>query len=180
MLISIRKLKQLIREATVRRVPVVVDVAATSAARQKHSMHPDMIVGRFDADVTLYRIFDEQEFQHIKQSGRITGGSYAVKAEREFGASWGSDISQVINWGLRQRGTRLGNKLYLARLPAYDMTFAHLDPEVAIDLNDKKEQIVYIDISRCNVGLGCSVSNVSIDDVELFHVKDDGQLSKIS
>lgn len=159
---------------------VVVDVPVTMKARARYPLFTDMIVGRFDSAVSMYRIFDENELGHILSTGRITGGQFAVKAEREHGASWGSNITEVITWGNGQRGKRLGNLLYLAKLDAFDMSFAHLDPGVTIDPTGPEEQKVSFDPKRCNTGVGCSFINISANDVDFFKVSETGQLDKMS
>lgn len=158
-------------------VRVVVDVPATMAARKKYPLFTDMVVGRFDQSLPLFRIFDETELAHMLATGKVTGGSYAVKAEREHGASWGYNISAIIAWGNGQRGTRLSQHLYLAKIDILDRQFAHLGPEVHVDPTGPDEQIAEMRIDRCNTGLGCSLPNVSVGDVEQFYKVDpDGQI----
>jgi len=139
-----------------------------------------MIVGRFDSSVAMYRIFDDRELQHILSTGRITGGQFAIRAEREHGASWGSNITEVINWGNGQRGKRLGSRLYLAKLDALDAGFAHLDPGVKIDPNGPDEQRVSFDQARCNTGIGCSFIGIGVGDVDFFRVEESGQISRMT
>lgn len=159
---------------------VVVDLQATLQARNKYPLFSDLIIGKFDSTTTMYRVFDEIELGHILASGRITGGNYSVKAERDHGASWGSNINEVIPWGLRQLGGRLGQELYLAKLDAFDVSFMHLDPGVAIDPNGAPEQTIVFDTSRCNTGLGCSLINVKLEDVDIFKVNSQGQIQRQS
>jgi len=147
-----------------------VDVPATLAARKRWSAFEGILVGSFDGQMTLYRVFDGEEMGHILSTGKITGGKYAIPAERSMGASWGHDISAAIRFGNSARGKRLGKDIYLAKIDAMDMTFLHLGPEgVEIDPN-AKEQIVTIPKTTCNLGLGCSVANVSVHDVDQFYV----------
>ena len=160
---------------------VVIDLPLTLKAREKYPLFNDMFVARFDSSVSMYRIFDENELQHVLSTGRITGGQYAVKAEREHGASWGSNITKVITWGNGQRGGRLGNQLFLAKLDAMDFLFAHLGVEgVVVDLEGPAEQPVTIDVEKCSTGLGCSIMNVGVNDVDFFEVEPNDQIKKVS
>jgi hypothetical protein len=162
-------------------VRILVDVPATLAAREKFKAHPEAVIATFDSSLTLYRIFDGEELARILSSGKITGGNYAVKAERAHGASWGEDISAVIRWGNQIRGARLGKKLYLARLDATGFRFFHLDPEIPdIDPNGPSEQPATMNRARINVGLGASIIDVGLDDVDLYTVREDGQISKLT
>jgi hypothetical protein len=149
-------------------------------ARDRYPLFTDMIVGRFDSSVAMYRIFDERELKHILSTGRLTGGQYAVKAEREHGASWGSNITEVITWGNGQRGKRLGEHLYLAKLDAFDTGFAHLDPGVEIDPNGAKEQRVSFNPARCNTGIGCSFIGIGVNDVDFYSVSESDQLKSMT
>jgi len=160
---------------------VMIDVPATLKAREKYPLFTEMFVARFDSSLTMYRIFDENELQHILSTGRITGGQYAVKAEREHGASWGSNITKVITWGNGQRGGRLGNQLYLAKLDAMDFQFAHLGIDgVTVDPNGPAEQPLVMDVEKCSTGLGCSIVNVGVGDVDFFRVEPNSQVEKVS
>lgn len=161
-------------------VRVVVDVPATLAARKKYPMFTTMVVARFDQPFALYRAFDGRELKHILSTGRITGGTYSVKAERDHGASWGHNISEIIPWANRQRGNRLGEDLYLAKLDGFDQAFMHLDPEFAIDPNGPEEQPAMMRGDRCNTGLGCSVINVMADDCEFYEIRPDNQIERRS
>lgn len=163
-----------------RTVKVLIDREATLKARAQFSSHPDGIVGTFETDVTLYRIFDGEELARILQTGRITGGTYSVKAERAFGASWAEDISAVISWGNRLRGGRLGDELYLAKLSVLGKTFYHLDPGIPFDPESPEDQEATWDVSKCNLGLGCSVKDVSLSEVDLFRVDDGGQIHRLT
>jgi hypothetical protein len=160
-------------------VRIVVDVPATLNARRKYLNFEAIVIARFDQSVSLYRIFDEQEMQHIVRSGRITGGTYAAKPERDHGASWATNVSAVIEWGNRVRGKRLGEKLYLAKIDALDKRFAHLDPEVSFDPFGPDEQIAMMRADRCNLGLGCSVIDVVAADADFFEVDVHGQMHRL-
>jgi hypothetical protein len=160
-------------------VRVLVDVPATVDARRKYPLFTDMIIGTFDQSAHLYRIFDGQELRHILSSGRITGGQFSIKAEREHGASWGWDISEIIAWGNGQRGKRLGSDLYLAKLDTLDKKFAHIEPGVQIDPEGPAEQPVAFNLTTCRTGIGCSVMDVGVDDVDFFEVSPDGRIHPV-
>jgi hypothetical protein len=162
-------------------VRVVVDLPATKAARKKYPLFQELIVGTFDQSFPLYRIFDENELRHILSSGKITGGQFSVKAEREHGASWGYNINEVIAWGNGQRGKRLGNELYLAKLDAFDFKFAHIGPDVKVDLDAPLDgQVILMPKETCRTGIGCSVINVGVSDVDLFRVDPGGQIRPVT
>ena len=151
-----------------RSINILVDVPATLEARRKYPSFDELIVALFDDSFPLYRIFDGNELRHILTSGKITGGQYSVKAEREHGASWGYNIDEVVTWGNGQRGKRLGNELYLAKIDAIDKRFAHLGPNIGFDPSGPALQSSKMDASRCRTGLGCSVIDVHTQDVDNF------------
>jgi hypothetical protein len=102
---------------------------------------------------------------------------YAVPAERAHGASWGENINEIIGWGNRQRGRRLGDDLFLAKLDAYDRKFFHLEVKgTEFDPAGPETQVITFPAERCDVGLGCSVLDADLSDVELFKVDPDGQI----
>jgi len=160
---------------------VVISKLATEVARRKFRAFPDLTVMRFDEAVALYRIVDEKEAFHISQSGKVTGGTYSFKAERHFGASWGADISEVIKWGNNQRGKRLGSKLFLIKLDAFDHSFAHLEPllEPPFDPQGDKEQPAVFHTGSCNTSVGCSIINVPAADCEFYEVDEQGQITRL-
>jgi hypothetical protein len=160
---------------------VLIERDATNTARKKYPLFNDMIIGRFDEQISLYRVFDAQELRHILSTGRITGGSYSVKAERDHGASWGWNVTEVITWGNGQRGKRLGPDLFLAKIDAFDKEFAHVGPELPFDPSGPAEQPVHMTRETCRTGVGCSVINVEVGDVDSFYrVGVDGQLSRVT
>jgi hypothetical protein len=160
-------------------VRILVDVPATLATRKRYSAFPGIVIATFDQSFPLYRVFDGEELKRILTTGKITGGQYAVKPEREHGASWGYNITDVINGGNRLRGKRLGKDIYLAKLDAFDKRFAHLDPEIQFDPEGPTEQEAVMQKDRCYWGLGCSVIDVALDDVDIFEVAESGQLTAL-
>lgn len=160
---------------------VVVDVDATLRARERYPLFGEIIVGTFEQSASLYRLFDGEELGRVLASGKLTGGNYSVKPEREHGASWGHDVSAIIRWGNSQRGGRLGKKLFLAKIDTLDRRFAHLGPGFDIDPSGPLEQSFSMPMTTCNLALGCSVMNVDVDDVDVFYrVREDGQIERLS
>lgn len=134
----------------------------------------------FDSSASMYRIFDGEELARTLQTGKITGGTYSIKAERAHGASWGENLSAILSWGNSQRGGRLGDDLFLAKLDVLDKRFYHLNPEVNFDPSGPERQEVLWDASKCSLGLGCSIMDVSLGDVDLFRVEPNDQMTRIS
>lgn len=159
-------------------VRIRIDPEATAKARQRWPMFDQIVVATFDSPIGLYRVFDENELGHILRSGKLTGGKYSVKPERSMGASWGSNITHIVNMGNRLRGKRLGEKIYLAKIDGFDMKFLHLDVKVPVDVT---RDVVTIPRETCNPALGCSVADVTVADVEDFYEVDPrGQIHKLS
>lgn len=150
-------------------VRVTVDEEGTEAARHRFKSFPGLTVAEFKSSAPLYRIVDHYELVQVIHSGRIKGGRYAVKAERTFGASWGSNLSEILSWGIRQKESgRLDGQLYLFKIDAIGRKFAHLDPQVKDGM---------MDLSKCNVGLGCSLIGIDVYDVDAFYkVGDDERI----
>jgi hypothetical protein len=171
---------RVLRRVVAHEVRVLLDRDATLKARQQFPAHPEAVIATFDASFALYRIFDGEELVRVIRTGKITGGMYSVKAERAHGASWGENISALISWGNRDRGRRLGNELFLAKLDAMDKRFFHLDPKVNIDPEGPNEQPASMNVSTCNAGLGCSIMDVALDEVTLFIVDKEGQMRSVS
>lgn len=163
-----------------RQVSVMVDVKETLEARKKWPLFDEAVVGRFDAPVPLYRVFDETELKHVISSGKITGGSYSVAPERAHGASWGYNIDAVINMGNTLRGNRLGNRIYLAKIDGFDEKFLHLSPGIEFDPQGPPEQPAKMDPEKCNPGLGCSIFIKAANVEDFFKVEPNGQIQKMS
>jgi len=163
-----------------RQVKVLVDVPATLDARRKWRAFDESVVGVFNESLALYRVFDETELKHILSSGRITGGSYSVAPEKAHGASWGHNISQIINMGNKLRGKRLGDRIYLAKIDGFDQKFLHLSPNVALDLDGPSEQAARMNPEKCNPGLGCSIFVAAADVEGFYKVHPNGQITQMS
>jgi hypothetical protein len=160
-------------------IKITIDRDATNKARQQFPSMTDQIVGTFESPVKMYRIFDGEELSRILRTGRITGGTYSAKAERTHGASWGHNITEVIEIGNKLRGKRYGDDLFLARLDAMGVRFHHLNPKVPFDPNGPPHQSGVMEDSACCFGLGCSMI-VGLEDVDLFVVHSNHQMDPIS
>jgi len=170
-----RVLRRYLRASSAR---ILIDRDATNKARQ--SAFKECIVAEFDSSFPLYRIFDGEELSRVLRSGKFTGGTYAVKAERAHGASWGASITEVISVGNNQlRGKRYGDDLFLAKLDPIGMTFFHLDPNVPFDPDGPPIQEASMQTSVCNFQLGASVL-ASLHDVDLFVVHSNHQMEPLS
>lgn len=174
-----RLANQVARRFIAGRVPITIDTEETLAARKKFPAFNEIIVGTFDGSFALYRAFDGPELKRILHSGKITGGKYSVPAERAYGASWGHNITEVIQGLNRERGRRLGADLYLAKIDGLDHRFAHLSPEVDFDPTGPKLQKTTMAAQACRTGLGCSVF-VDVSDVDAFYViHENGQMEPL-
>lgn len=162
------------RRVLAREVRILVDRDATLALRAPHR---ECVVGTFDVSFGLYRILDGEELRRIVKTGRITGGTYSVPLERKYGASWGTDVSEVIAWGNGQRGRRLGEDLFLAKIDALDKQFFHLHGEsISVDPEGPEQQPATFPLDRCNTGLGCSVI-AATDEATFYSVNTAGQMT---
>lgn len=130
-------------------------------------------VARFRNSFPLYRIVDQNEMAVIARDGVIRGGRFSIDMEREHGASWGGDRSEVIQFGIRWKSSkRLEGRLFLLEIDARGKDFFHLtffkeylkDDPFAGDQRRFK-----IPSSQCSVGLGCSLPKVSVQDVRSIH-----------
>lgn len=152
-------------------IDVEVDDEATEKARDKHKTFPGITVARFAEPIYLYRVVDKNEWHDVAASGKVVGGSFAVKAERESGASWATNVDDVVSFGLKwQKLGRLKPPLRVLKIDGFDKVFSHLDPEIYDNKMSRK---------KCNTGLGCSVRDVSVVDLErVWIVGDDGSLTE--
>lgn len=156
-----------------------VDLDATKKARKDFPAHPEGVVARFLSPVWLYRILDEEELVRIVRTGYVTGGTYSVRAERSFGASWGTDLAQILQWGRGQRGGRLGDRLYLARLEGRGRVFYHLDLGLPEPIGEIPDQI-RINPDRIGIALGASIPQVQLAQVDLYRVPPQGPIQPVS
>lgn len=177
MMITLGELRVLIREELSRSESVRVrqdpdDLKRNIALRARYGGLEGLVVARFDGPIGLYRVIDEKEHEDIMRTGMITGGKFAVGAEREVGASWGSNLDQVIAFGLQwKRNGRLKGQLRVLKINGYDRQFAHIAP--GLDGEHELPSDARMAISACSTGLGCSVADVSVDDVVRSWMLDD-------
>lgn len=172
-----RLVANVLRRVLAREVRITVLRDETLSERRSGSG----LIARFETPFALYRIFDGEELRRIVKTGRISGGVYSIPAERAYGASWGEDITQVIQWGNRQRGQRLGDDLFLAKIDAQGKTFYRMSmDEVPCDPNGPEEQPATMDGSKCSTGLGCSVVDVSFNEATYYRVGTTNHMEPIS
>lgn len=168
-----------------RLVKIFVDKEQTAKWRGHDDDPPrgeGTIVATFDEHISLYRVMDGNELRHIVRTKKILGGFFAVKGERAFGASWGENITQVIEWGLSQakRGHLHPTKdLFLAKIGAYQKLFFHMNPKVDWDPNSES-QVFTMDASQCSTGLGCSVYDVSYYEATFYSVDPTGRITELT
>lgn len=161
-------------------------VERTRQLRHRYKHFNDLIVAEFDSSMTMYRVVDEEEMRRILQTGQVTGGTFSVKPEREMGASWGKNPSDVIAFGLgwRKQG-RLKGRLFLLKLEAIGKTFLHLGPENSITENPwetgiDKPVVIDFDADRAYTGLGASIEDVSLNDLDgVYEVDQNHQITKV-
>lgn len=171
-------LRVVARHVTANAVRILIDRDATTKARQ--SAFQDCVVGEFDSSFSLYRVLDGEELVRVLRSGKFSGGIFSVPAERAFGASWGSNISEVIQIGNEQlRGKRYGDDLFLAKLDAIGHRFFHLDPKAIFDPNGPAVQEATIDSRVFNFQLGAALT-AELHDVDLFVVHPSHQIQAIT
>jgi hypothetical protein len=168
------------RQFLAAQVHVLVDVPATLEARARYASFPNSVIAEFDGSISLYRVFDGEELSRIVHSGKITGGTYAVKAERAHGASWGEHITQVIEWGNEKRDKRYGGDIFLAKLDALGKKFFHIDPGITFNPDGPRVQPAVMDRSKISTGLGASIMDVSVHDVDFYVVHPNHQIDPLS
>ena len=172
MKITILKLKKIIKESfNADAVMVDINEEETEAVRARWNSFEGITVAKFVSAIGLYRVIDEFEYNEIMRTGKVTGGNYAVKAERSAGASWGNNIDDVIKFGLMgKKNGRLVGQLRVLKIDGFDRNFLHLDPEIMNGMMSK---------AKCSIGLGCSVKDVGVEDLdEVWILRDDGNLIK--
>lgn len=138
------------------------------------------LVGRFEEDVTVYRVMDGEELCIAVASGAIEGGMFATRLEREYGASWAAtSLGDVAGWGKGWAGRRLGKDLFVAEASASGRVFyrelTNADREtLGIDPSGLPKQEVRLDTAMCNTGLGCSFV-VRVTDARFYRVIESGE-----
>jgi hypothetical protein len=159
-------------------VRIVIDRDATLKAR--HSIFGGAIVGTFASSITLYRVVDKKELGIITRTGQINGGSFAVKNERAFGASWGADIDDVIRFGQLWRGNRIGTELFILKTDAIDKRFYQIATAVAFEAEGPEFQQASLDPRTCSTGSGCSI-RVAVDEIDsVYRLSPEGHMEPVT
>ena len=159
-------------------------VGRTQKYRERWSLFGDLGIAEFDGSIPLYRVVDEREMAHILKSGRVTGGNFSAPAERSHGASWGYNITHVIQ-GMMSHRSRLQGDLFLLKIDGIGMEFLRLGLAEALGEDPWVTQPegfkTTIPRGLCDVGLGCSVADVSLADVEdIYLIGDDKQIHRMA
>ena len=116
----------------------------------------------------------------IVATGKIIGGMFSNVEERQHGASWGSNRTEIIAWGNSNRGRRLGDDLFLAEIDGRGKRFYHMNAPVQFDPDGPAQQISRFDLSLCNTGLGCSVVDAGSNDATIYSVDASGKTDRMS
>lgn len=172
--------ERIVRRFLASQVKILVDVLGTLEARKRFPSYDQGVIATFESGLHLYRIFDGAELARILKTGKITGGTYSVKAERAHGASWGENITAVIEWGNTIRDKRLGGDLFLAKLDATGKKFYHLDPGIGPIDPSVRTQDAMMDRAKISTGLGASIMDVDLHDVDLFVVHPNHRIEPLS
>ena len=96
------------------------------------------LTGKFEDHIPLYRVVDSYEIDslvaadaaiHPHDSLNINGGYWNVAAEREHGAAWGTDPTEIVKWGKywSEGAKRLGTEQYLLDVDGKGHAFGHLE-----------------------------------------------------
>lgn len=144
--------------------------------RQKFSLFKNLGVATFLSTTFLWRIIDENEFNIILQTKKITGGQYAVPVEKLFGASFGGSREEVLNWGIRVKNNgRFKGQLYIIGINAEDKEFLNLNMVERLQDQNLKYEVgdFMIDSKLGDVGLGFSVRDVDLNDVRFIYKLND-------
>jgi hypothetical protein len=146
------------------------------ALRERYKLFKNIGVATFLSTTFLWRVVDENEFQIILKTGKITGGDYAVPAEKLFGASYGGSREEVLNWGLKVKSRgRYSGQLYIFGINAEDKEFLNLNMVERLAEQGIEYQVgdFTIDSKLGDVGLGFSVRDVDLNDVRFIYKVDD-------
>lgn len=162
------------------RVPMAQNPPVSVTIDRDLSLSADGLVGRFDEDVTVYRVMDGEELCIAVTSGAIEGGMFATRSERQYGASWAATfLGDVAEWGRGWSGRRLGKDLFVAEANAAGRVFyrelAPADREsVGFDPGGPPQQPATLDAAMCNTGLGCSFV-VRVSEAKLYRIAKSGE-----
>lgn len=144
--------------------------------RNKYTLFKDIGIGTFLTTTLLWRCIDEKEYGLIFKTNKITGGDYAVPAEKYMGASFSGSRQDVIDWGIRVKTNgRLKGQLYIIGINAVDKEFLSLTMVERLTKQGLKYEVgdFTVDGSLGNTGIGFSVRNVTLDDVRFIYELND-------
>ena len=141
------------------------------------------IVAKFVSPIKLYRVIDGEELIDILKKGSIKGGEYAVNMERAYGSQWGANKKEVVQWGIKQQGKRLGHELFLLEIDGNGKTFFNLnnpnkDPAIQKAFEEESTEPFSIDASLCSTGLGCSVQVETSEVVKWYQIENGTSVEK--
>lgn len=154
--------------------------------REKYPSFKGIGVGTFLTNVILWRCIDENEFNIIRKTGKITGGTYALPAERAFGPSFSGSRPNVIKWGLRiKENGRFKGQLYVIGVNGEEKEFLNLNMEGRFKEQglEYKPGVFDVNTKLGDVGLGYSIRNVNFkmgDVISVYTLNDNGMLGDIT
>ena len=118
------------------------------------------------------------------RTGKVTGGEFSIKPEREMGPSFTGSRSNAVAFGLAwKKANRLKGQLYLIGINAEDKEFLNLSMVERFEKQGLKYDIGDFDIhsSLGDTTLGFSVRNVTSKDINyIYELSDSGQLKDIT
>lgn len=152
--------------------------------REKYKLFPKIGIATFLSSPILWRVIDQKEYDIIMKTGKVTGGEFSIKPEREMGASFTGSRSNAVAFGLAwKKANRLKGQLYLIGINAEDKEFLNLNMEERFEKQGLKYGIGDFDIhsSLGDTSLGFSVRNVTLKDINyIYEINDSGDLKDIT
>lgn len=129
-------------------------------------------IGTFLTTVWLWRCMVEAEFLDILNTGKVVGGTFSIKVERNFGASFSGSRDDVLNWC--SKNTRYQGQLYIIGINAQQKEFLNLGMEDGMEAQGLKYEVgdLIINTKIGDTGLGFSVRDVTIDDIHFIYKVD--------
>lgn len=152
--------------------------------RERYKLFPNIGIATFLSSPILWRVVDQNEYDIIMRIGKVTGGEFSIKPEREMGPSFTGSRSNAVAFGLAwKKANRLKGQLYLIGINAEDKEFLNLSMVERFEKQGLKYEVGDYDIhsSLGDSSLGFSVRNVSLQDVNyIYEVSDNGELKDIT
>lgn len=140
--------------------------------RNKYSLFKNIGIATFLTTTFLWRCVDENEYQLILKTGKITGGEWSVPVEKYFGASFTGSREDAIYFGIAwKKAGRLNGNLYIIGINAENKEFLNLNMVERLKNQGMDYQIgdFVIDSKLGDKSLGFSVRNVTINDVRFIY-----------